>query len=190
MAFAASPTLSRISLLNPDGNKVWEDVGAKSVSFFCRHRPVFIDANLIAQLKTLSTQRGGRNVRVCLHDGPDANHHDMVILELKGKYYRPHKHDGKGEAFHIMEGCMGLFAFDESGTVIDAVTLGPGDIYRVAENMYHAVLPISDQVIYHENKPGPFTGEGDSIFPAWAPDGADALEIENYVAGLVDQLPT
>ena len=36
-------------------------------------------------------------------------------------------------------------------------------------------------VIYHENKPGPFTGKGDSIFPDWAPDGADAAVAEAYV---------
>ena len=176
--------LSNISLLQPDSERLREDAGAKSVSFFVLRRPVKIDAAVIGELKEVSERRGGSNVRVCLHAGPDAVHHDMIILENQGKYYRPHKHDDKGEAFHIIEGRMGIFAFDESGAVIDAVVLEPQEIYRVEAGMYHAVLPLTDRVIYHENKPGPFTGEGDSIFPEWAPDGTNNEEVAAYVAAL------
>jgi len=180
--------LSQISLINQDGDKLWQDVGAKSVSFFCLKRPVKVDSDLIVELKQLSQDHNGKNVRLCLHESPKSDHHDMVILERRGKYYRPHRHDGKGEAFHIIEGQMGLFAFDDKGTVIDASLLNPGDIYRVAEGGYHAVLPITETVIYHENKPGPFTGEGDSIYPNWAPDGADEGEIDEYVQKLTSIL--
>ena len=50
-------------------------------------------------------------------------------------------------------------------------------------------MPLSDPVIYHENKPGPFTGQGDSLFPAWAPDGTDVAEVERYVLKLKSHLP-
>ena len=43
--------------------------------------------------------------------------------------------------------------------------------------MYHAVMPLSDLVIYHESKPGPFTGEGDSIYPSWAPDESNENKV-------------
>lgn len=176
--------LSDISLRAPAPDKLREDAGAKSVSFFCLKRPVRIDKSTIADLKALSAERGGRNVRICLHSGPESNHHDMVILERAGKYYRPHKHADKGEAFHLIEGRLGVFAFDERGAVIDAAVLSPGDIYRAEVGMYHAVLPLSESVIYHENKPGPFTGEGDSLYPDWAPDGSDATAVAAYVAVL------
>jgi cupin fold WbuC family metalloprotein len=182
-------SISTISLLEPDTDKIWEDTGAKSVSFFCRRRPVRVDAAVIGELKRISAERGGSNVRVCLHHGPDSAHHDMVILENVGKYYRPHRHVAKGETFHIIEGRMGLFAFDADGNVTDACALAAGDIYRVEEGGYHAVMPLSAPVIYHENKPGPFTGQGDSLFPAWAPDGTNAAEVERYVLELKSHLP-
>lgn len=175
---------SRVSLLNPSPGRLVEDMGAKSVSFFCRERPVRVDRVLIEELKQVSAARQGRNVRLCLHDGPAADHHDMIILERQGRYYRPHRHAGKGECFHVIEGVLGVAIFESDGTLAEAARLGAGDIFRVGADMYHAVMPLSDPVIYHENKPGPFTGEGDSQWAPWAPDGSDAAALDTYVAGL------
>jgi len=172
--------LSTISLLVPDAAKLREDTDAKSISFFCLTRPVRIDQLLLDEMKEVSVQRGECNVRICLHSGPEDNHHDMVVLERSGKYYRPHKHEKKGECFHVIEGRLGLLAFDAAGGVIDATALGAGEIYRIAVGMYHAVMPLSDPVIYHESKPGPFLGEGDSIYPDWAPLAGDAEAVKAF----------
>jgi glucose-6-phosphate isomerase len=168
-------------LLEPDDDQLLFDAGAKSVAFFCVKRPVRIDADVIADLRTLAAENNGRNARICLHAGPEANHHDMVVLEHRGKYYRPHKHADKGEAFHVMDGQLGIFAFADDGAIVDAHVLNPGDIYRVEAGMYHAVLPQTEQVLYHENKPGPFLGDGDSIYADWAPDGTDQKAVDEYV---------
>ena len=181
-------SLSTLSLLHPDPEILWEDAGAKTVAFFCKRHPVCVDAALIEELKKVSAARGGKNVRLCLHDSPAADHHDMVILERRGKYYRPHKHREKGEAFHIMEGRMCVFTFDDAGNVTESRALDSGDILRVGVNMYHAVMPLTAMVIYHENKPGPFLGEKDSIYPDWAPDGLDAEVAATYSAGLAGLL--
>ncbi len=172
--------LSAISLLAPDAAKLREDSGAKSVSFFCIERPVRIDQALLDEMKEVSAQRGGRNVRICLHSAPEDEHHDMIVLERSGNYYPPHKHAAKGECFHVMDGKLGLLAFDEAGQVIDATVLEAGEVYRIAIGMYHAVMPLSDPVIYHESKPGPFLGAGDSIYPDWAPSGEDREAVAAY----------
>jgi len=39
-------------------------------------------------------------------------------------------------------------------------------------------------VIYHESKPGPFTGEMDSVYPSWAPDGNNPKETAEYIVYL------
>ena len=174
--------LSEISLLVPDPARLREDMGAKSVSFFCLQRPARVDAALLGEMKEVSAARGGRNVRICLQSSPQDEHHDMVVLERSGNYYRPHKHAAKGECFHVVDGKLGLLAFDETGAVIDATVLGSGDIYRIAVGMYHAVMPLSDPVIYHESKPGPFLGAGDSIYPKWAAAENDAEAIAAYRA--------
>ena len=180
--------MSSLSILAPDPAKLREDIGAKSVSFFCLQRPVRVDQTLLAEMKQVSAERGGRNVRICLHSAPEDDHHDMVVLEHRGKYYRPHKHAEKGECFHVMDGELGLLAFDEAGAIIDAVLLRKGDIYRIAVGMHHAVMPLSDPVIYHESKPGPFLGEGDSIYAEWAPAEDDADAIQAYTSMALAQL--
>jgi len=141
-----------------------------------------VDRELVSELKQVAAGLNGKNLRLCLHEGPEALFHDMVILEHPGNYYRPHKHLKKGESFHILEGSMGIFVFDQQGQVIDACVLDPQGsfLYRIDTDMYHAVMPLSDPVIYHESKPGPFTGDGDSVFPAWAPEGRDPGEVEGY----------
>ena len=50
--------------------------------------------------------------------------------------------------------------------------------------MFHAVLPITDFVIYHETKPGPFLGKMDSIYPDWAPNVNNQNEINIYLNAL------
>ncbi len=172
-------TLSTIDLDDPQ--TVWRDERAKSVSFFCRKKPVRVGPELIAELKRLA-DRSRQNVRVCLHESPDSRFHEMVILEHGGRYYRPHKHREKGESFHIIEGALAVFVFDEQGTMQDSCLLEPGGamIYRLGDEMYHAVLPVTDRVIYHESKLGPFLGEGDSLWAPWAPDGSDSGEVQAF----------
>jgi cupin fold WbuC family metalloprotein len=182
-------SLSTISLIELDPERVSEATGAKTAAFFCHRLPVRVDRAVIEELKLISNQRGKVNVRICLHEDPSANHHDMIALERRGRYYRPHKHACKGDTFHLLEGKLGIFAFDESGAVTDAVVLLPGEIYRTAVNTYHAILPLSEFVIHHENKPGPFEGSNDSIFPDWAPDGGNQIVADEYVRQLASRLP-
>lgn len=175
-------SLSTISLLAPDPAKLREDMGAKTRSFFCLTRPVRIDKALLAELRDLGREA---NVRVCLHKGPESDHHDMVILAHPDRYYRPHRHEGKSECFHVIDGVLGIFVFAEDGTVLEACRLGPHDLYRVEVGQYHAVMPLSQPVIFHENTPGPFQ-PGDSQFAEWAPDGADPIAAAAYSAELAN----
>jgi glucose-6-phosphate isomerase len=149
-----------------------------------------VDRTLIDELKQAAENYKGKNLRICLHPGPDAVFHSMIILERKGNYYPPHKHLEKGESWHIIEGTMGAFVFDEGGDIIDACRLDADGafIYRVDVNAYHAVLPLTDYVIYHESKPGPFLGPQESIFPSWAPDPGDGPAVNGFVARLLNAL--
>lgn len=180
--------LSTVNLTDPATVR-FDDKG-RSAAYFCKRVPVRVDSALIEELKAASVRLGGNNVRLCLHDGPDSAFHEMINLEHKGRYYRPHKHMAKGESYHIIEGKMAAFVFDEDGQVVDANVLDPqvNFLYRIGGNMYHAVMPLSDRLIYHESKLGPFLRESDSIFPVWAPDGSDREEVATYTSKLLDML--
>lgn len=180
------------SVILSDSNCVWQDKGAKSISFFCIKKPVKVDKKLILELKVVARSAGDKNVRLCLHEGPDSPFHNMIILEYPGKYYPPHKHLTKGETFHIIEGRMAVFTFNEDGSVIDNGILDDKEnlIYRIGINMYHAVMPLSCPVIYHESKTGPFISNKDSIFPVWAPPAEILGEVSAFQQKLTELLET
>ena len=71
-------SLSTISLIELDPERVSEATGAKTAAFFCHRLPVRVDRAVIEELKLISNQRGKVNVRICLHEDPSANHHDMI----------------------------------------------------------------------------------------------------------------
>lgn len=179
--------MSGSTIVLGDPGAVRVDDRGRSRAYFVLRKPAKVDRTLIAELKEIAARLSGRNVRLCLHDSPDAPFHEMVIVERRGRYYRPHKHRAKGESYHIIEGAMAAFVFDEDGRVVDAAELTPDGsfLYRVGEHTYHAVMPLTEQVIYHESKPGPFLGEADSIYPAWAPDGSDNEQVAAYTARLL-----
>ena len=172
--------LSNIDLMNERDVRI--DKTGRSIGIFCRSLPASVGHTLIDGLKELSDLNGGVNVRLCLHSSPEAVFHSMIILENRGGYYRPHRHQDKGECFHIIEGELAVFAFDDQGNIIDACKLAPDAnfIYRVEVNMVHAVLPLTDRVVYHESKLGPFLGDKDSIFPEWSCDGSDSETLHDY----------
>lgn len=178
------PSASAIILNDPES--VFLDKSGKTPAYFCKKKPIGVSRDLIKELKNIVINSDNKNIRLCLHESPEASFHNMVILEQKGRYYRPHKHLTKGESFHIIEGSMAVFTFDDQGAVTDACILDNAGnfIYKVGINMYHAVMPLSDFVVYHEVKPGPFLGDKDSIYPPWAPSGDEPKEIKEYLSKL------
>lgn len=170
--------LHKISLINKEN--VTEAVGGKTLAFFCKEPPVLIDDVIIKELKEISKNKGCISLRICLHSSPNADHHDMIILLLNNGYYRPHKHLDLGETFHVMEGKMAVFSFDDIGNIYDCVILENNNLYRVKGGSYHAVFPISDIVVYHESRNGPFLRENDSIFPDWSANESDIKKVDEY----------
>ena len=173
-----------------DENQVIYAEGGKSPAFFCNKYPVKVHKKLITELKMLSLDQGGKNIRLCMHENPQAPFHDMLILAHKGKYYPPHKHETKGESFHIIEGLLAVFTFTETGEIMDACILEKEGnfIYKVGINMVHVVMPLSGTAVYHESRPGPFLGEKDSTIPSWTPDGNDLKAINQFQEKLMHEL--
>lgn len=179
---------SSLIRINDPATATLKDSG-RSPAFFALRHPAQVDAETIQELRDFALQEN-RNVRLCLHFGPEADFHDMIIVEHKGRYYRPHKHPEHGETWHILEGRLGVLGFDDAGKIIDATILerSKNVIYRVGLDCYHAVFPLTDVVIYHESKPGPFLGDGDAVFPEWSPNPDDEEGIKKHTKHMVSAL--
>ncbi len=143
-----------------------EDKKAKSRSFFLKRDTELFDNNLLKfMIKDFKTNK--KDLRICLHKDIKAKHHDMIILQQKKNYYKPHKHLFKGETYHMIVGSMKCILFNNYGKIKKIVTIKKNEIFRVPKNTFHTMLSLSNFTIYHENKPGPFIKKGDSIFPKW-----------------------
>jgi cupin fold WbuC family metalloprotein len=160
-----------------------QDRAARSLSFYSNASSVKVDSDLISRLVLLSEANQYCNARICLHGSPDSNFHEMLILERSGYYYPPHKHAGKAQSVGILRGAAAVFVFDDEGNISSTCVLGKNDnlIFRIGEDRYHLTLPLTDYVVYHEGKPGPFLRQGDSIYAEWAPGKEDKQAVAAYV---------
>jgi cupin fold WbuC family metalloprotein len=73
----------------------------------------------------------------------------------------------------MIEGALDIVVFDERGTPIRAIQLASNTgsrpfYYRLNEALYHAILPRTPLVVFHETTTGPFS-KNDAEFADWAP---------------------
>ena len=163
---------SRVSLHDPE--TCWRDPKAKSIGFFSGRDVVCLDQETVEEIKKMARETG-EDVRLSLHRGPDDPFHEMIIFQHRDKYYRPKKHVTKAKSFHMIEGRMAVVVFSDDGIIVDACVLDGKSrlIYRVAANLYHTDIPLTDYVVHHESTLGPFLGDADRVFAPFSPDGTD-----------------
>ena len=147
---------------------IWKDIKAKSDSFYLKNPYTRVDKKFINFLKNFSKKNNNCDVRICVHENPASIHHDMVLYQRKGKFYKPHKHNHCGDTYHVIEGKLACFLFDNSGKITYSCILKNNEIFKTPKKVYHVTSPITD-VVYHESKSGKFDRKKNSIFPKWCP---------------------
>ena len=78
----------------------------------------------IELLKKKAAANPRRRMRICAHRENADRIHEMLIVLAGDCYIRPHKHFGKSESLHLIEGSASAVFFDDSGTVTEVVPLG------------------------------------------------------------------
>lgn len=146
----------------------------------------------VAEGRAIRDRAGRSNrqrARLCAHPEPTDSLHEMIIGLARGTYIRPHRHAGKSESFHIIEGELEVVLFEDGGAVRDIIRMGPyqsGQVffYRLMEPCFHTVLVRTPQVLFHETTNGPFD-PADTEFATWAPAEGDpaAWEYLNALRG-------
>ena len=166
---------------------VVRDHSARSLSYYCTEAAVGVDQGMVDQLLEISAQNGNCDARISLHQSPSDNFHEMIILQHSGRYFRPHRHQGKGESCHIIRGTVAFFVFNDDGSIADSSVVGKdaGLLFRSGPDLWHTVIPVSEYAVYHESKPGPYLNQNDSIYPDWAPSGDKPELAANYMENLL-----
>jgi len=154
---------------------------------------VEIGPDWLARLKAAADESPLRRARVCLHRAAQDTVQEMVIALCQDALFRPHRHRGKTESFHMIEGELDLVIFNETGTPLRTIRMGPAGsgktfCYRLNASLYHALLPRTPHVVFHETTAGPFV-QGDAQLAPWAPEDAAALRtfIETAMREPVDR---
>ena len=104
----------------------------------------------------------------------------MIIAMTSECYFPPHRHKNKSESFHMIEGELFVILFKENGEPYDyiymtTVTNPKGKFfYRINLPYWHAVMPITPMVVFHETTNGPFLPNS-SEFAHFAPTNKKEL---------------
>ena len=147
---------------------------------FCRESITRIDRVDVQKLITLAKGNSRKRIRLCAHHSTDESMHEMLILHSKNTYVRPHKHLGKPESFHVIEGRADIVVFDDNGDVRDVIQMGNyasnrAFYYRISTALYHTLIIRTDVLVFHETTTGPFNRK-DTVFASWSPE-------EHYTVG-------
>jgi len=159
-----------------------------SVRYLAGQEIITIKGPSLKELKSMAEQAPLRRARFCLHQNDQSKVHEMVIAFCQDSYMRPHKHHHKTESFHVIEGELLVVFFDEEGKITRSIHMQPVQqggcfLYRLSNDLWHTVIPLSEYVVIHEVTNGPFIKE-DSMFAPWAPDGSDQQAVQNFIMNI------
>jgi len=134
---------------------------------------VEIGPDWLSRLKTCAIESPLGRSRICVHVDDATAVQEMILAVRQDVLFRPHRHLNKTESFHMIEGALDIVVFDEGGRPIRGIELaatgnGKSFYYRLNEEHYHAILPRTPLVIFHETTTGPFS-RNDTQFADWAP---------------------
>ena len=159
--------------------------------FVTDEKIVRVTKELIDTLRREAPGSPRKRVRFRAHVRDDDTVQEMIIALARDTYIVPHKHLDKCESFHVIEGEVDVVFFDDRGEIQDVVSMGDAKagkaiFYRQNEPRFHAVVPQTDVVIFHETANGPFR-KGDSVTAPWAP-AKEGPEADRFMADLRKRL--
>jgi cupin fold WbuC family metalloprotein len=146
---------------------------------------VTIGPSEIAFVKEKARTSTRRRARICAHRSNSDALHEMVIALQSESYIRPHRHVGKVESFHVIEGTVDVVVFDDHGAIVNVVELGDlstgrNVYYRLSDSRFHTLLIHGDQLVIHEVTNGPFDPALTLLAP-FAPDENSTDEAHRFI---------
>ncbi len=132
--------------------------------------------NLKKDLELRAKNSEDKRSRICIHSSTSDRVQEMIIFAFKNSFMPPHKHSNyKSESYHIIEGKMDLYIFDDRGKIVDKLILKKNNnkkdsifYYRSNNpNFWHMPVVKSKYCIFHEIFSGPFVKKKNIIFPKW-----------------------
>ena len=142
----------------------------------------------VDQWKAQALANPRQRIRLCAHHAADDLLHEMLIVHTAQTYVRPHKHLGRSESFHVMEGQADVVLFDDDGRIAEVISMGDYAsgacfYYRLANPVYHGLVIRTPTFVFHETTNGPFD-RSHTIFAAWSPADGDQPAADAFLRQL------
>jgi cupin fold WbuC family metalloprotein len=139
----------------------------------------------IAFVKKQAQSSTWKRARICAHKTGDESLHEMLIAILAGSYIHPHKHFGKSESFHIVDGEVDVVIFDEYGHITDVIQLGvPGSgrqfFCRLYAGVFHTLIVRTNFLVVHEVTNGPLI-RANTALASFAPYEEEFEKVGKYM---------
>jgi len=155
---------------------------------------VKIGVEEIAFLKQCARSNRRQRARICAHKTDEDALHEMLIAISAKSYIHPHKHLGKSESFHIVDGIVDVVVFDDLGEIVDVIELGDtrsgrNFYYRLSESAFHTLLIRTDFLVVHEVTNGPFLSER-TVLADFAPSAEKVANAEAYISKVAERAAT
>lgn len=145
----------------------------------------------VTTLKNLALDSSRQRSRVCAHRKVADKVHEMLISLTRDAYIRPHRHLGKSESFHVIEGLIDVVIFDDMGRIQHVISMtdflsGGVFYYRLADPLFHTVMIRSEVAVFHETTMGPFDKQN-TVYPSWSPHEED-LDYLKFMCDLASRV--
>jgi len=146
---------------------------------------VQVDESQLEELKAQAARNPRQRARICAHKDVQDRLHEMLIVQARGAYVRPHKHLRKPESFHVIEGAATVIFFDDDGKMEDVICIGNFEsgrpfYFRNDDPRYHTQIVTSDFLVFHETTNGPFN-RADTVFAPWSPEESDVGGVKAFM---------
>ena len=155
---------------------LYEDKKSRSKSFYLKNPYQKIGLEILEFLKKFSKNNNNCDLRVCLHENNQSLHHDMVVLQNKKNFYKPHMHSKCGDTILCLYGKMGCFTFSKKGKILSKSLIKKGEFFKVKEKVYHVFIPVSLKTIFFETRSGPFNPQKKQLIPIWSPKTPEEIK--------------
>jgi cupin fold WbuC family metalloprotein len=151
---------------------------------------VSISKKEVKQLIKESESTLRKRMRFCNHQSPSDGLHEMLIVHEKGTYVRPHKHLGRSESFHIIQGRTDVIVYEDNGKIREVVQMGDFNseynfYYRLNESLFHTMIIYSDHLVFQETTSGPFD-PGKTEFAPWSPLPENLDSVEEFMKKIME----
>ena len=128
------------------------------------------------RLKDLvATAQGSDRLRTNLniHESPDADVQRLFLAFEPGTYIRPHRHPQahKWELFIVLEGELDLLLFNNSGEIVERITLSAAAtrVIEIPPNTWHSYISKKSGTLALEVKQGAYLPSPEEDFLSMSP---------------------